>query len=186
MLDSSGYIFGGSVENNTTGDADNLLVKFDNNGDIIFVKKYASTDFEALYGDALTQDDHILLVGLKGPYSAPKDVLLMKTDPNGNLIWQKQYGGAETDWGYSIFENELFKYVIGAIKIYNGINANPWIIITDSCQTEIGSGKISNDEIAVINLFNLPPPLPHALLQLYVVLYSGDRLTLKNVRSGFL
>ncbi len=57
---------------------------------------------------------------------------------------------------------------------------------TDSCQTEIGSGKISNDEIAVINLFNLPPSLPHALLQLYVVLYSGDRLTLKNVRSGFL
>ncbi len=72
MLDSSGYIFGGSVENNTTGDADNLLVKFDNNGDIIFVKKYTSTDFEALYGDALTQTITSCWFDLKAHIPLPK------------------------------------------------------------------------------------------------------------------
>lgn len=131
LPDNGGYVFGGSKTDNATGNSDVIVVKFNNQGDTLFQKQYGDNDFEAPYFSTLTSDNKFILVGFKGGISAPNDVLLMKTDDNGNLIWQKTYGGTENNLGKSVFEKDL-QYVIGGVKIFNGVNANPWIIVTDS------------------------------------------------------
>ncbi len=65
LPDGNGYVFGGSIEDNATGNSDVILVKFDNNGDTVFVKKYGDETFEASYFSTLTNDNRILLVGFK-------------------------------------------------------------------------------------------------------------------------
>ncbi|MEO6168737.1 MAG: T9SS type A sorting domain-containing protein, partial [Chitinophagales bacterium] len=127
----TGYMFGGSLENNLTGDNDIMLVKFNNSGDTIFQKVYSDSNFSAPYYSTITSDSKVLLVGFEGPYSDSKDIFLMKTDTNGNLIWKKNYGDLTNDLGYSVCEMLDSIYVIGGTKIQNG-NANPWIIKTDT------------------------------------------------------
>jgi len=131
LPNQSAYMFGGSLEDELTGDSDNMLVKFDSNGDTLFQRVYIDSDFSAPYYSTLTSDNKVLLAGFIGPYLDPKDVFLMKTDTNGNILWKKIYGDSEEDLGFRVLENQYSEYVIAAVKIY-GNNANPWIIETDT------------------------------------------------------
>ena len=70
------------------------LVKTDANGNAVWSQTYGSGDSEAK-SVVQTADGGYALAGNTGTYGAgASDAWLVKTDPHGNMLWNRTYGGA--------------------------------------------------------------------------------------------
>lgn len=65
------------------------------------------------------------------------DCLLVKTDKTGNIIWNKKFGGSNTDNGHGIIQTNDGGYIISAItESYGAGSMDAWAIKTDSAGNE--------------------------------------------------
>lgn len=91
-LPDSNYLVTGITTNTVTNDYDIILVKIDTNGNVIWFQKYIHPDYDQSTELKLTPDGKIIIVGKAESIGTYNDVLLIKTDLNGNLIWRKRFG----------------------------------------------------------------------------------------------
>lgn len=105
------FFFTGSSMNNSNGSFDVVLYKINSNGDVIYSKNYGGKGYE--YGNSITinNEEEILLTGYSNSYSVDSvpDVYLIKTDSIGDVIWEKTYGEAYSEYG----EKALFLSGLG-------------------------------------------------------------------------
>jgi uncharacterized repeat protein (TIGR01451 family) len=94
LRNGSGFIFAGSSCNGTTGRDDILLVKIDNNGTIVFDKRYGDANkYEFPHEVVEASDGGFIMGGVEGLYGLDNQkALVMKTDANGNQLWYKTFG----------------------------------------------------------------------------------------------
>jgi uncharacterized protein YuzE len=97
-----GYILFGTTFSFGAGDADFLLIKTDPSGNIQWSKTYGGTIEERGFSFHQTPDGGYVLVGSTYSFGIGGDILLIKTDANGNIQWSKIYGGSDYDWPYSL------------------------------------------------------------------------------------
>jgi len=57
-----------------------------------------------------TSDDGYIVAGYT--YVDSGDILLIKTDANGNVIWAKTYGGTHNDWAFSVQQTSDGGYIV--------------------------------------------------------------------------
>jgi hemin uptake protein HemP len=108
-----------------------MLTKFDQNFDTLWTKLYFDNpDFTVFYNHIQTTDGGYALVGCTTESDADGDVLLVKTDSDGNMLWYKKYGTSEYDAGYCIVETPDNGFLIGG-KCSLG-NRDGYLIKTDS------------------------------------------------------
>jgi hypothetical protein len=97
-----GYIvtgFGGSVG---SGNIDVWLIKTDSNGNKIFDKAFGDSDCEYGYCVQQTSDGGYIITGHTWSYGAgAQDVWLVKTDKNGNSVWDKSLDSKSKNAGYN-------------------------------------------------------------------------------------
>jgi hypothetical protein len=105
------YILFGTVisDANDNNTADVFLASFNFSYDLNWIKTYGGNLYDK--GTDLLQnpDGSLLICGSKSISMTNEDFFLVKTDPDGNVIWEKTYGGTNTDVANSIifdFENE--------------------------------------------------------------------------------
>ena len=94
LRNGSGFVLAGSTCNSTTGRDDILLVKIDNNGNIIFDKRYGEPDiYEYPHVVIEASDGGFIMGGVEGLYGLDNQrALVMKTDANGNQLWLRTFG----------------------------------------------------------------------------------------------
>jgi hypothetical protein len=92
QLPDSNYIVTGTTTNTLTGDYDVILAKIDTAGNLMWQKTYTHPDYDQAAALKLTPDGKIIIVGKTESLGTYHDVLLIKTDLNGNLIWRKRFG----------------------------------------------------------------------------------------------
>jgi len=105
-----GYIVAG----NYTGDA--LVLKLFSNGDVEWQKTYGGNAGDNAYSIQQTEDGGYILRGYTQSFGAGSgDIWILKLFSNGDVEWQKTYGGNARDSAYSIQQTEDGGYIVAGI-----------------------------------------------------------------------
>ncbi|MBP9882027.1 MAG: T9SS type A sorting domain-containing protein [Chitinophagales bacterium] len=135
-----GYILGGFSESGVSGDKteENLgiediwIVKIDSNGIKQWDKRYGGDSYEELFSLQLTNDGGYILggwstSGISGDKTQPSqgsgDYWIVKTDANGEIIWDKRFGGTEDDELIEIHQTNDEGYILGGWS-YSGLGGD--------------------------------------------------------------
>jgi hypothetical protein len=136
----NGFLFVGKMFTyaNVPGWSDVWLVKTDMNGDTLWTNIIGGPVWEEGMDIIESNGGYVLCGGESSFGSGLYDVLLMKTDLSGNLLWSKTYGGAYIEDCYSIVEAPSGGYAIaGYTETFGPGNSrgtdssNAFIIRTD-------------------------------------------------------
>ncbi len=128
-----GYIITGWTYLLMTGQCDVYLVKTDVSGDTLWTRKYGGIGNEWAFSVQETFDSGYIIAGATGSFQNPGDVLLIKTDVDGNILWSKLYGGEYAEWAFSVQQTSDSGYIIvGCTCSYGQGGGDVWILKTDT------------------------------------------------------
>jgi uncharacterized delta-60 repeat protein len=120
VVDGSGnvYVTGYSESNAVFMDKDYATIKYDSNGNELWVKRYngPGNDQDWAYAIAVDSSGNVYVTGYSGGSEIYWDYATIKYDTNGNELWVKRYNGPgnEYDWAYAIVvDNSGNVYVTG-------------------------------------------------------------------------
>jgi len=107
-----GYIVAGYTSSFGSGELDIFLIKTDAKGNIQWAKTYGGTDDEFAYSVQQTSDGGYIVAGYTSSFGEDGDILLIKTDANGNIQWAKTYGGESSERAYSVQQTSDGGYIV--------------------------------------------------------------------------
>ncbi len=126
-----GYAFTGVVF--SAGKRDAWLIKTDSSGNMLWNKTYGGTGDDT--GWALTQmdDGGYAIVGVTSSFGAGgADGWLFRTDSSGNMLWNKTYGGAGTEFLDHIIRTSDGGYALaGFTDSFGAGSTDLWLTKTD-------------------------------------------------------
>jgi len=128
-----GYIIVGYTESFGAGMWDVYLVKTDSIGDTLWTKTYGGSDRDIGYSVQQTNDGGYIVVGATEIFDIfAGEVLLIKTDANGDTLWTRTYGGNSRDEGYAVQQTADSGYIItGKTASYGAGIHDVYLIKTD-------------------------------------------------------
>jgi hypothetical protein len=129
-----GYAIAGYTYSYGAGNADFWLVKTDSNGNALWNKTYGGTVTEMTWSMVKTADGGYALAGVTTSYGAGySDFWLVKTDLNGNALWNKTYGGTGSDEAHSVVQTVDGGYALaGYTGSYGAGGSDFWLVKVDA------------------------------------------------------
>ena len=127
-----GYIAAGSTNSFGSGYKDFWLVKTDPNGEMQWNKTYGGIYDDIAYSVQQIADGYIVC-GYTGSFGAGyEDFWLVKTDSNGNAVWNKTYGGENSDYAYFVQQTSDNGYILAGSTYSSSTEFDIWLVKTDS------------------------------------------------------
>jgi uncharacterized delta-60 repeat protein len=124
-----GYIVAGGTDSFGADSADLFLIKTNANGNIIWAKTYGGTGNDWALSVQQTSDGGYIVAGQTWSFGAGGDIILIKTDANGNIIWAKTYGGTGDDRAYSIRQTSDGGYIVAGSTYSFGAGYRDFFLI---------------------------------------------------------
>ena len=108
-----GYIVAGSTIPSLSGTFDIWALKLDGNGNVSWQKTYGGAGDDYPVSLQQTSDRWFVIAGWTTSFGAGiRDYLIIKLDSNGDIIWQKTYGGSLLDEAHYIRQTSDGGYVV--------------------------------------------------------------------------
>lgn len=133
-----GYIITGSTTSSERGDLDIWLIKTDENGNLIWNKTFGGKSEDKGLSIQLAKDGGYILTGYvthervdPEPWygNLDYDILLIKTDKDGNQQWNRTFGGDKYEVPNSVIQTSDSGFIIAAGIYSNEYNIlNNWIV----------------------------------------------------------
>ncbi len=95
----NGFACVGYTKSYGSGSSDVYLVKTDTMGDTLWIRTFGDTLDQSGYEIEQPEEGGFIISGVTGLFGSGSvlDILLIKTDDNGNLQWMRTYGGSEDE-----------------------------------------------------------------------------------------
>jgi len=138
-----GYIIGGTKYSNEPEYLSQMvwLIKTDANGNKVWDRIFGGPRKDIGYSVQQTSDGEYILTGSTESFGAgSQDLWLIRTDASGNEVWNKTFGGARGDWGYSVQQTSDGGYIItGSMYSYNTAHLSQmvWLVKIDANGNEV-------------------------------------------------
>lgn len=127
-----GYLVAGFTLSYTSGGKDVALVKFDKDGNVLWYKNYGGSKDDTASKIIKTFDGKFLIVGNTLSYGSSGDIYLLKVDGDGNLLWQRNYGGDKEDYANDIKETSDGGFIIvGATRSFGSLGLGIYLVKVD-------------------------------------------------------
>ena len=130
-------IDGGYIVTGYSG-GDFLVIKLDANGNVVWQKTYGGENDDYPRSIQQTSDGGYIVAGHTAPIgTVGADALVIKLNANGNIVWQKTYGGERDDFARSIQQTKDGGYIVAGFRDTNERHWDVWIFKLDSNGTLI-------------------------------------------------
>ena len=129
-----GYIAVGETYSSLTDNKDVLILRTEYNGEFSWANIYGVDGCDYGWSVQQTSDGGFIITGATNSYGAGGfDVLLIKTDANGYMTWQKTFGGTADDHGHSVQQTSDGGYIItGSTSSFGSGGFDVYLIKTDA------------------------------------------------------
>lgn len=134
-----GYIVAGLTNSFGSGLKDFYLLKTDSLGNLQWERTFGGANDDEAYSVLQTNDGGFLAAGVTSSFSSGgRDVFLVKTDPSGNFLWQKNLGGLSSDGAWDIQHAADGGFIIAGWTFSHGPGflGNAWLVKIDSLGNE--------------------------------------------------
>ncbi|MCC7377167.1 MAG: chitobiase/beta-hexosaminidase C-terminal domain-containing protein [Verrucomicrobiales bacterium] len=148
-----GYILAGT---SAQPNAKFWMIKISHDGTREWERTFGGNGDDVATSVQQTSDGGFVLAGIGGsqggtgdrtsPSHGQADYWLIKTDAEGNKVWDRSYGGTELDWAYSVRQTREGGYVLAGLSL-SGVGGNKatsseggqdaWIIKVDANGTKM-------------------------------------------------
>jgi len=143
-----GFIFAGATKAPGADHADAWLLKTDMDGNELWTKTYGGTSRELFNSVRQTSDGGFIMAGdtsSSGPFS--NNGWLVKTDANGNWLWDQVFGGDDLDFARSAEETADGGFIVaGQTQSFGAGYRDGWLIKTDADGNELWSQTFGSTE----------------------------------------
>ena len=156
----NGYIVAGESWSYGAGQSDCWVLKLSSSGNVEWQKSYGGDSWDWVNCMELTVDGGCIIAGYTSSYGAgSNDSWALKLDSNGDVEWQKTYGGSSDDKTESIMQIASGGYIMaGYTYSYGAGNADYWILkldrngnISDCDSINTGSITVSDPTASGVN-----------------------------------
>ena len=131
-----GFAFVGQVQYKDAGSTftDIWLFKIDSSGNMQWNSTFGRQGSDTACCIIQLQNQDFLIAGYAGSYgSIPSDALLIKTNSNGAMLWNKTYGGTKANEINAVIETDDGGCALaGSTSSYGAGGLDMWLIKTDS------------------------------------------------------
>ncbi len=126
-----GYIVAGYISDGENEDM--WILKLNKDGDIQWQKTYGGIGNERAKSIQRTKDRGYIVAGYTSSFGAGEyDLWIIKLNSNGNIQWQKTYGGSSYDLGNSIQQTNDDGYiVVGSTRSFGNGDADALVLKLD-------------------------------------------------------
>jgi hypothetical protein len=125
-----GFALAGYTYNYSAINRDFLLVKTDQQGNMLWNQTYGGNETDAAYSVVETGDGGFALTGRTDLGAGGIDFWLVRTDADGNMLWNKTYGGSDLDWAWSVVETGDGGFALAGDT--ESFGAGAWLVRTDA------------------------------------------------------
>ncbi len=144
-----GYVIVGSTYG--AGGSDFWLIKTDDAGDTLWTRTFDESDLDDGRCVQQTTDGGYIIAGNTYEFGpCHNDIYLLKTDANGDRLWNRAFGGSRDDGVGNVQQTTDGGYIItGNTCSYSEGHSDVWLIKTDangdSLWTRTFGGRFDND-----------------------------------------
>ena len=127
------YVVAGKTYPQNTGSSDALLAKIDLDGQVIWEKSFGGYYNDYAYSVEEASDGSFILTGNTWLSSAGQsEAWVIKTDSTGEMLWEKTYGGTNSDYAKYIQQTEDGGFIFtGTTHPLYSYNNKIWLVKLD-------------------------------------------------------
>ena len=108
-----GYIVAGTTWSSDGADSNIYIIKTDADGNEIWSRTYGGSRRDEGHSVRQTTDGGYIIAGRTDSFGeGSDDVYLIKTDADGNSVWNKTFGGKGRDWAESVRQTSDGGYIV--------------------------------------------------------------------------
>jgi hypothetical protein len=145
------YIFLGKTRDYGDGSWNVYMIKTDDTGNVLWAKTYGGSGAEEGYSVTETSDNGYIICGESNSSGAGNyDVLLIRTDRDGNVLWANTYGGVDDEESFFVKQTVDGGFLTGGYTASFGTGPQSiYLLKTDSAgalqwSKTYGSGSYDN------------------------------------------